>query len=214
MPDILINPEQLKLIVSTLSAERSVVIAGLINSICPVYGINTKDILEEFLASVIHESGGFRIKEENLNYSTPERLRAIWPAHFKTVEAAKSYCNNPQKLANYIYGTTSIAKSLGNIKPEDGYAFRGAGFIQLTGRYAATAYTKYKGIDSPENTMNLLRTQDEYAMDSACWVFAVLKKLIPYAINDDFITITKRINGGTIGMQDRLNILNRIKKYL
>lgn len=215
MPEtLLITGEQLKLIVPALTPDRAAIIAGYINTICPGYGINTKDILEEFLATVIHESGGFRIKEENLNYTTSERLRSIWPSHFKTIELAAAYCKNPAKLANYIYGSTAIAKSLGNTNPNDGYAFRGAGFIQLTGRYAATSYAKYKSSNNPEDIMNLVRTDDKWAMDSACWVFAVLKKLIPHAINDDFTLITKRINGGLIGLQDRVYYLNRIKKYL
>ena len=211
---ILVTAQSLKNIAPTLSLEKAMIISDHINFICPGYGINSKDILEEFLATIIHESGGFRIKSENLNYRKPQLLLNNRPDHFTSLEFAKQYCGNPQKLAYYIYGTTSISKTLGNIKPEDGYTFRGAGFIQLTGRTAATLYSKYVGQDTPESAMELIRNQDWWAIDSACWVFAIYKNLINAAVNDDFVNITKRINGGLIGWKDRQNTLSRVKRYL
>lgn len=210
----LITGDTLQLIVPTLSPERALTIADTINHVCPGYGINSKDIIEEFLATVIHESDGFRIKEENLNYQTPAILVQNWPKHFPSVQFAKQYCGHPEKLANYIYGSTSIAKDLGNIKAEDGFAFRGSGFVQLTGRYSATAFAKYAGIETPEQAMELIRTDDRWAMESACWEFAIDKKLIEAAKADDFVKVTKRINGGLIGMKNREQIYIRLKKYL
>lgn len=204
----------LKQIVPNLSIDRANFLTEKFIFICPGYGINTFDIFQEFLATVIHESCGFRLKEENLNYRTADRLIATWPKHFPTVDFANQYIKNPQKLANYIYGSTSIAKSLGNTSPEDGYNFRGSGFIQITGRYGATEYAKYVGMPTPEYAMNLVRTVDFWALDSACWEFAISKSLIKAAIDDNFELVTKRINGGLIGWQDRQYWYQRVLKYL
>lgn len=213
----MITGEILKQICPTLKLERAIKIADRIDFCSSAYKFNTNDSLQEFIAQIAHESGEFTIMSENMNYKTPSLLMANWPKHFPTIEFAKQYCGNPEKLGNYIYGTTSIAKDLGNKKPEDGYAFRGSGYMQLTGRYSAEAYQKYVGMDSPEHIMELLRTDDYWATDAACWEFAINKKLIPLTLkntDEAFKTISKRINGGTIGMAERLKYYQRAKQYL
>ena len=209
--------EQLKKVCTTLSVDRAAKIADRISFCSEGYKFNTNDCLQEFVAELAHESGEFTIFAENMNYSTPAILVANWPRHFKNIEFAKDYCHNPQKLANYIYGVTSIAKDLGNIKPEDGYAFRGSGWMQLTGRYSATEYQKYVGMDTPEHVMDLIRTDDYWACDAACWEFAINKKLLPLTLKNTeeaFNTISRRINGGSIGKAERLKYFNLAQKYI
>jgi putative chitinase len=213
----MITGEILQKICPTLKLERANHIADRIDFCASAYKFNTNDSLQEFIAQIAHESGEFTIMAENMNYTTPQILVSNWPSHFKDVEFAKQYCKNPQKLANYIYGSTSIAKDLGNIKPEDGWNFRGSGFLQLTGRDSATQYQKYVGLESPEQAMELLRTDDYWATDAACWEFAINKKLVPLTLKNTpeaFKIISKRINGGTIGMAKRLEYYNRAKQYL
>ena len=86
-----------------------------------------------FLAQVMTESAQLKHLSENLNYSA-DRLKAVWPSHFPSDEVAAQYAGHPEKLANFIYGETSISKSLGNTEPGDGYKFRGRGLFQITGR--------------------------------------------------------------------------------
>jgi putative chitinase len=209
--------EILKKICPSLSIDRANTIADRIVFCSQAYKFDNNDSLHEFIAQIAHESGEFSIRQENMNYKTPQILMSNWKNHFKTLEFAKQYIGNPEKLANYIYGSTSIAKALGNIKPEDGYAFRGSGFMQLTGRESATKYQKYVGMDSPEHIMQLLRTDDYWATDAACWEFAINKKLIPLSLtntDESFSSISKRINGGTIGKKERERYYLLAKKYL
>ena len=201
----------------TISPARAASIADRIDFCSSAYKFNTNDSLQEFIAQVAAESDEFRVMSESMNYRTPSLLMANWPNHFPSIDFAKQYCGNPEKLANYIYGSTSIAKDLGNIKSEDGYAFIGSGFLQLTGRDSATQYQKYVGMDSPEHVMQLLRTDDYWATDAACWEFAVNKKLIPLTLKNTaeaFVTITRRINGGTIGLSRRQMYLKRAMQFL
>ena len=207
---MLITPDILRKIVDTLTQDRAALIAGLINEICPKYGINNKDRLEEFLATLAHESGGFRIKEENLNYTTAARLRAIWPSRFPTEQSAKRFVRQPQLLANLVYGGR-----MGNNTQNDGWDFRGAGFIQITGRFSFEAYHRYlKFNGTVQQLAAQIRTDDRWAMDSACYVFAIEKQLLDEADNDQFQLITRRINGGLIGWNDRVKYLERCKLYL
>lgn len=211
---MLITGEKLKHIALTLSISRAEQLAHLINEICPKYGITNKDILEEFLATVLHESGEFNIKIESLNYTTAKRITAVWPSRFNlTGEGGKLNANNyvkqPILLANTVYNGR-----MGNRpKSNDGWDFRGGGFIQLTGRETYEKYAAFKGEDAL-TIANKVRSNDYYALDSACWEFVIDKKLIPYAEDDDFRMVTKRINGGLIGMADREMYLRRCKQHL
>lgn len=190
------------------AGKKAEALALLINELCPKYGINNADILHEFIAQTAHESMSFQCRNENLNY-TSQGLLKVFKKYFSTQTAAQ-YAHKPQMIANKVY-----ANRLGNrdVKSGDGYKFRGGGFIQLTGADIWNAYAKYIG-KSLEETITLVRTTDRYALDSACWVFSIEKKLNPLAVDDLFLTITKRINGGTNGINDRTAIYNRAKKYI
>ena len=200
----MIIADQLKKICPTLNADRASSISALINSVCPKYDINTPVRLHAFLAQIAHESGEFSIKTESMNYSTPERIVAIWPSRFNLDGVGKlnahDYIKNAAKLGNEVY-----ANRMGNGVPEtgDGYRYRGGGFLQLTGKESYQHYANYIKKEVGE-TADLVRGTDEYALDSACWEYAIDKKLNDEADAKDFVTITKRINGGTIGLTERL----------
>jgi len=173
------------------------------------YNLDNPKRLAAFIAQCAHESQEFTRKNENLNYR-PQRLVDLWKARFPDLAFAQQYAGNPEKLANYLY-----ANRMGNGNPEsgDGYKYRGGGFLQLTGKDMYAKYAKHigKGI---ELAATLVRTTDAGAMDSAAWVFAIEKKLLDEADKGDFITITKRINGGLIGQKEREAIYNKALKVL
>jgi len=206
---MLITQQQLQKIAPSLKDDYAKEITDLLNLICPQYGI-TPAAFNCFLATIVHESGEFSIKEESLNYTHAQRIVDVWPSRFNLTGSngklnANDYVRNPQKLANAVYNNR-----MGN-RPDssDGWDFRGSGFIQLTGRESFQRYGTYHGITDLEDVAEKLRTLDWWAVDSACWEFAIDKKLIPIAENGDFKTVTLRINGGLIGWNDRLNYYYR-----
>ena len=164
------------------------------------FQINTPLRLAHFLAQCGHESGGFRATQENLNYSA-KGLAGIFRKYFPTEAAAASYARNPQKIANKVYGNR-----MGN-GPEssgEGYKFRGRGYIQLTGKENYTAFGKAIGEDIPSNPD---KVASQYALLSAAWFFSKngLHRMADEGASDLVVTkITKRVNGGTIGLPDRI----------
>ena len=164
------------------------------------FQINTPLRLAHFLAQCGHESGGFRATQENLNYSA-KGLNGIFKKYFPTEAAAAAYARNPEKIANKVYGNR-----MGN-GPEssgEGYKFRGRGYIQLTGKENYTAFGKAIGEDIPSNPD---KVASQYALLSAAWFFSKngLHKMADGGATDAVVTsITKRVNGGTIGLADRI----------
>jgi putative chitinase len=164
------------------------------------FQINTPLRLAHFLAQCGHESGGFRATQENLNYSA-KGLAGIFKKYFPTEAAAAPYARQPQKIASKVYGNR-----MGN-GPEssgEGYKFRGRGYIQLTGKENYTAFGKSIGEDM---TVNPDVVASKYALLSAAWFFSKngLHKMADEGASDLVVTkITKRVNGGTIGLPDRI----------
>jgi len=164
--------------------------------ICPDYEINTPERLAAFIAQCAHESGNFKFLTENLNYKW-ESLRKVFPRYFPTDDLAQQYARQPEKIANRVY-----ASRMGNGPEEsgDGWRYRGRGLIQLTGHdnyfwFAAS-------IETPiEEVLEYLETF-EGAVQSACW-FWETNKLNQWADSGDIETLSRRINGGTIGLEDR-----------
>lgn len=209
-----ISPNQLSSICRNLSIQRCKQITDSLNKAIQTYNIPYA-ALPEFIANVAHESGEFTIKAENLNYTTPERLVAIWPSRFtvkgeKGKNNAKDFVRNPAKLANEVYNGR-----MGNkIGSNDGYAFRGGGFAQITGREAYLKYLEFvcereESNRTPEEIASLVQTNDDWAMDSAAWFFCEFKNLEQLAIDDNFLALVKRWNGGTIGIEERKKYYNR-----
>lgn len=149
-----------------------------------------------FLAQVAHESGGFNFVKENLNYSA-KGLMGTFKKYFPTEAIAKQYERQPEKIANRVYANRM---SNGDEASGDGYKFCGRGLIQLTGRANYTKFAEDLGI-TLEETVAYLETP-EGAVSSAGW-FWDNNNLNSYCDKDDFIGLTKRINGGTIGLEDR-----------
>ena len=164
------------------------------------FGIDTPLRLAHFLAQCGHESGGFRLTQENLNYSA-KGLNGIFKKYFPTEAAAAPYNRNPQKIANKVY---SNRMGNGTEASGDGYKFRGRGYIQLTGKDNYTAFGKSIGVDM---TVNPDLVASQYALLSAAWFFTKngLHKMADGGATDAVVTsITKRVNGGTIGLADRI----------
>ncbi len=170
-----------------------------LSRLLPDYEINTPRRIAAFVAQCAHESGGFTALRENLNYKAVT-LRKIFPKYFPTDEMAQQYATMPNKqqaIANLVY-----ANRMGNGPPEsgDGWRFAGKGLIQLTGKDNYTWFAASLGI-SVEEAAEYLETF-EGAAQSACW-FWETNKLNQWADAGDILMLTKRINGGTIGLEDR-----------
>ena len=168
-----------------------------INNICPNYGIDTPQRLAAFIAQCAHESANFTALKENLNYRA-ESLMKTWPKRFPSLAIAQQYAKNPEKIANKVY-----ADRMGN-GPEasgDGWKYLGRGLIQLTGK---ENYTKFATsvCKTLEETVVHLGTI-EGAVQSACW-FWETNNLNQWVDKGDIKTLTQRINGGDIGLADRI----------
>ena len=165
--------------------------------------INTSLRLSHFFAQIHHESN-LKPINENLNYSA-ERLLKIFPKYFNQTTAIQ-YARQQQGIANKVY-----CNRMGNSdeKSGDGWKYRGRGFIQLTGKNNYQALSKDTGIDYINNPDKLLNEAD--AMIAALW-FWNKNKINILADKDDIIAITKRINGGTIGLEHRIQLLTEYKQ--
>ena len=164
------------------------------------FGINTPLRLAHFLAQCGHESGGFRAVQENLNYSA-KGLNGIFRKYFPTEASAAAYARNPAKIAAKVYGGRmgNGAEATG-----EGYKFRGRGYIQLTGKDNYKAFGAAIGEDM---TATPDKVATHYPLLSAAWFFSKngLHKLADGGATDAVVTqITKRVNGGTIGLPDRI----------
>ena len=166
------------------------------STVLPKYEITTVDRVAAFLAQCGHESLDFTVLKENLNYGA-KGLMGLFKKYFPNEALAKEYERKPEKIANRIY-----ANRMGN-GPEssgDGYAHRGRGAIQLTGRLNYQAFANSIGL-SLEDAIEYCETIDG-AIESACW-FWTKNKLNDIADKNDIVLLTKKINGGTIGLEDR-----------
>ena len=160
------------------------------------------------LGQAAHESAGFTITKENLYYSTPERIQAIWPSRFETIADAEPYAKNPQALADKVYGGRG-----GN--NGEGYKWRGRGFIQLTFRDNYRSFASDMRVPEVMEDPSLVET--EYAFESAYWFFDKngLFRMADNGIGTDNIkAITKRVNGGHHGLDDRIAQTQKIYGWL
>jgi putative chitinase len=179
------------------------------------YGIaQDKDFVAAFLAQIAVESGEMNRLDENLSYSA-ERLMAVWPKRFPTAEVAQRYARKPHALADFVY-----SNRMGNGSPEsgDGYKYRGRGLKMITGKDNYKACGAALGVDLLANP-DYLQTKEGAAL-SAAWYWSS-KGLSPIADdlpddddNADFVTITKLINGGTTGLEQRRLYWARAKQAL
>ena len=165
-------------------------------SLLQEYEITTKPRVAAFLAQCGHESGGFVFISENLNYSASGLMR-VFPKYFPTQDLANAYARQPEKIANRVYASRM---GNGDEASGDGFRYRGRGLIQLTGKDNYFWFAASLEI-TPQEAAEYTQTF-EGAAQSACW-FWETNKLNALADAGDFVTMTKRINGGTIGLKDR-----------
>jgi putative chitinase len=171
------------------------------------FDISTPVRQASFIGQASHESGNFKTLEENLFYRA-ETLMRVWPKRFPTLEFAKQYEKNPKKIANSVY-----SNRMGNRDEAsgDGHRFRGRGLFQLTGHSNYFHAGKALGEDFVMNP-DLVATPMYAALTAG--FFWNTHKLNQYADGRDFLMMTKKINGGTIGLQDRINHINHALEVL
>lgn len=180
----------------------------------PKYGFNSNLLIAHLMAQISLECGAGMEVVENLNYS-PQRLPAVWPAHFNSGNAW-IYAHNPQKLANYIY-EPPLHDDLGNLpKSNDGWWFRGRGATQTTGR---AGYAKLMAFLAKNGlVLDLLNSPDlvnapEHFLECGTADF-ILCGCLPWAKADNVVQVTRHLNGGYTGLSDRMTWLKRWKAAL
>ena len=172
------------------------------NNVFPNYELDSPKRIAAFLAQCGHESGGWTVFEENLNYSA-KGLMGIFKKYFPDEATATSYQRQPEKIANKVY-----ANRMGN-GPEssgDGWKYRGRGPIQLTGKdnYRAFAKEMFDDWENLFNNPDWVNADRDFALMSAIW-FWNKNKLNREADAGDIKTMTRKINGGYIGLEDRIH---------
>jgi putative chitinase len=192
----MVTADQLKAIFSSADPGDLDEICEPLNAAMTEFGIDTPARQAMFLAQCGHESGGFAHVEENLNYKA-EGLTKIFHKYFPDMDTANEYAHNPEKIANRVY-----SNRMGNGAEDsgEGYKYRGRGLIQLTGKSNYDACGKALNVDLHESP-DYLETA-EGASRSAAWFWAH-NGLNKFADADDIVGCTKRVNGGTIGLEDR-----------
>lgn len=197
-----------------------IAIAPALDRACRANRIVTPRRLRHFMAHLHHESGGFKRLEENLNYTTPERLMAVWPRRFPTLQAAQPFVRNPRALAERVYGGR-----MGNTRPGDGWRFRGRGFIMNTGADNYRRAAKWSGLALEANPDLAAQVGPAAIIAASFWRAEGLNEIVDadddeQAIADvaqriktneadDLVEATEEINGGRIGLADRGKLLIR-----
>lgn len=162
------------------------------------------DEVDDFLGQVLHESGHLERLEENLNYSA-KRMVEVWPQRFKTLEDAEPFAHNPQALANKVYGGR-----MGNVRPNDGWAYRGSGPIQVTGYDNFAALERLTGLPLTADPGLLRRPGIEALRVCIAW----WEGNVPDGILGDIAHVTKRVNGGTAGLAQRKDLTEDAREAL
>jgi putative chitinase len=180
--------------------------ADALNETCERFAIDSPFRIAGFLSQTAHESGGFKFVKENLNYSAASLMR-VWPSRFPTLEIAQAYAMNPEKIANKTY---SSRMGNGDEASGDGWKYIGRGLIQLTGKNNYVAYSM--ACDNEALTKPEIVEQPKYAAESAGWFWDV-NKLNTLADAQDVVGMTKRINGGTHGLDDRQMKYSKVMDY-
>ena len=183
---------------------------GELQSVMDKFGINSPVRMSHFLGQCAHESGDFKFKSENLNYST-KGLLATFPKYFKQSGLAEAYARNPERIASRVY-----ADRIGNGAEGtgDGWKFRGRGYIQLTGK---SNYSAFDGFVNEDIISNPDLVAKKYPLLSAAWFFHrnKLNTISDKGLSETVILeLTKKINGGTNGLQDRIKYTIKFGKTI
>jgi len=181
-----------------------------INFLIEKFNLSSGLRLSHFLSQCAHESGNFKVLNENLNYSADGLLK-IFPKYFKDKATADAYARKPEKIANRVYASRM---GNGDEASGDGYKFRGRGFIQLTGKSNYQAFSDFIKEDCVANP-DLVATK--YPLTSAAFFFDKNKlwDICDKGATPEVVTlVTKRVNGGTHGLDDRLSKFNTFNSIL
>ena len=176
-----------------------------LNQVFVKYDIDTPKRQAAFIGQCAVESANFTRLQENLNYSA-QRLTQVWPSRFPNISMAEPYANNPEKLADFVY-----AGRMGNLQDGDGWKFHGRGLIQLTGRENYANCGSGVGVDLIDNPDLLLTPK--YAVLSAGW-FWNKKGLNALADTQEYGAMTRRINGGLTGLDERIAKITKALQVL
>ena len=176
-----------------------------LNQVFVKYDIGTPKRQAAFIGQCAVESANFTRLQENLNYSA-QRLTQVWPSRFPNINMAEAYAHNPEKLADFVY-----AGRMGNLQDGDGWKFHGRGLIQLTGRENYANCGSGVGVDLIDNPDLLLTPQ--YAVLSAGW-FWNKKGLNALADTQEYGAMTRRINGGLTGLDERIAKITKALQVL
>jgi putative chitinase len=170
-------------------------------------GISSPNRIHHFLAELATESGGFRVMEENLNYSA-RRLRQIFPRYFKTDAEAQAFAGKPSDIANHVYGNR-----LGNVKANDGWDFRGSGLVQLTGRanYHARDLSLKLNPKLEEHPTLARSFPTAFHVAVSYWTS---RSINPVADRDDLTEVRRRVNGGKIGLNEARIWLAQARRFV
>lgn len=203
----MITDDELRRILPGLPADKRAEILPNLQAAMDEFDINTRAREAAFIAQIAHESGGLTRFVENLNYSA-QRLCQVFPKRFPSLAAAKPFDRNPEKIANSIY-----ANRLGNGDPAsgDGFRYRGRGVIQLTGRSNYREFGKTLGIDLEGDPDTAASPAVAFRTAAAFWKSRGCNEL---ADKGDFKGVTIKINGGTIGLDERMKLFNLAKSVL
>ena len=196
--------------VNALNTKIPIPVMAEVSELVEKYGVDNPLRLSHFLAQCAHESGNFKFLTENLNYSADGLLK-IFPKYFKDKATADLYARKPEKIANRVY-----ANRMGNGDEAsgDGFKFRGRGFIQLTGKDNYKAFSDFIKEDCVANP-ELVATK--YPLASAAFFFQKNKlwEICDKGATTEVVTlVTKRVNGGTHGLDDRISKFNTINSIL
>lgn len=205
---VIITVLQLKDILTNAIDEHVEKYTPALNAEMQKYEVHSPIRVAHFIAQIAHESGSFRYSSENLNYSA-KALRAVFGKYFPTDEMAEAYARQPEKIANRVYASRM---GNGDEASGEGWKFRGRGLIQLTGKENYTNCGNAIGRDLLSNPDQL--ATDPYAAVAASLWFWNSRSLNTHADNDDVNTVTRRINGGLNGLDDRVSYLNKAKAVL
>ena len=176
-----------------------------LNQVFVKYDLDTPKRQAAFIGQCAVESANFTRLQENLNYSA-QRLTQVWPSRFPNISMAEPYAHNPEKLADFVY-----AGRMGNLQDGDGWKFHGRGLIQLTGRENYANCGSGIGVDLIDNPDLLLTPQ--YAVLSAGW-FWNRKQLNLLADTQEYGVMTRRINGGLTGLDERIAKITKALQVL
>jgi putative chitinase len=195
---------------SNLNTKLPIQVLTEVDTLVEKFDVTNPLRLAHFLAQCAHESGNFKVLNENLNYSSDGLLK-IFPKYFKDKATADLYARKPEKIANRVY-----ANRMGNGDEAsgDGYKFRGRGYIQLTGKDNYKAFSDFIGEDCVANP-DLVATK--YPLASAAFFFQKNKlwDICDKGDSTEIVTlVTKRVNGGTHGLEDRLGKFNTFNSIL